>query len=230
MAFVTGQAMTHKALRHSFALPDVLEMVSMVYGDRVQFHQGDDEVVPGVTVHHIGGHTRGLQAVRVNTKRGMVVLASDASHYYENFEENVTFTTVENIFLMHEGFRKLQTRAHTCAHRARSRPGCVATLPRTVPRVGRDRCASGRCAEPLVGLLHRVDGRLEPLEHFQGWAISKRQDLCTQDTGNIIGRVSRKYVLLRPPHVRLPAPRHPGRELVMRSAGIRVSTTVRNPA
>tara|TARA_B100000676_G_scaffold310117_1_gene375631 strand:+ start:2503 stop:3300 length:798 start_codon:yes stop_codon:yes gene_type:complete len=116
MAFVTGRAMTHKALRHSFALPDVLEMVSMVYGDRVQFHQGDDEVVPGVTVHHIGGHTRGLQAVRVNTKRGMVVLASDASHYYENFEENVTFTTVENIFLMHEGFRKLHKLARTPAH------------------------------------------------------------------------------------------------------------------
>jgi glyoxylase-like metal-dependent hydrolase (beta-lactamase superfamily II) len=116
MAFVTGRAMTHKALRHSFALPDVLEMVRLVYGERVHFHQGDVDVAPGVSVHHIGGHTRGLQAVSVNTQRGKVVLASDASHYYENFENDVTFATVENIFLMHEGFRKLHALARTPAH------------------------------------------------------------------------------------------------------------------
>lgn len=116
MAFVTGRAMTHKALRHSFRLDDVLEMVRLVYGDRVVFHAGDVDIAPGVSVHHIGGHTRGLQCVRVNTARGPVVVASDASHYYENFEKEVTFATVENIFLMHEGFRKLKSLAPTLAH------------------------------------------------------------------------------------------------------------------
>ena len=116
MAFVTGRAMTHKALRHSFRLDDVLEMVRLVYGDRVVFHAGDTDIAPGISVHHIGGHTRGLQCVRVNTARGPVVVASDASHYYENFEKEVTFATVENIFLMHEGFRKLKSLAPTLAH------------------------------------------------------------------------------------------------------------------
>jgi len=116
IGYVTGRAMTHEALRHSFALDDVLDMVRLVYGDRVVFHEGDEPIAPGVTVHHIGGHTRGLQSVRVDTARGQVVLASDASHYYENVEEEVTFSTVENIFLMHEGFRKLRALAPSPAH------------------------------------------------------------------------------------------------------------------
>jgi hypothetical protein len=37
-------------------------------------------------VHHVGGYTAGLQWVRVRTARGWVVLASDASHYYDHVE------------------------------------------------------------------------------------------------------------------------------------------------
>jgi glyoxylase-like metal-dependent hydrolase (beta-lactamase superfamily II) len=80
------------------------------------FHAGDSEVAPEVTVHHIGGHTRGLQCVRVNTARGRVVLASDASHYYENVEKEITFATVENVFLMHEGYRRLKALAPSARH------------------------------------------------------------------------------------------------------------------
>ena len=36
------------------------------------------EVVPGLEVHHVGGHTAGMQVVRVRTAAGPVVLASDA--------------------------------------------------------------------------------------------------------------------------------------------------------
>ena len=38
-------------------------------------------------VHHIGGHSRGLQAVRVNTRRGWVVLASDVAHFYAHLDQ-----------------------------------------------------------------------------------------------------------------------------------------------
>jgi len=43
---------------------------------------GDGEVVPSVTVHKIGGHSKGLQVVRVTTETGPLCLASDAVHYY----------------------------------------------------------------------------------------------------------------------------------------------------
>lgn len=116
MSFVTGRAMTHKALRHSFVLDDVVQMITMLYGDRVVFHNGDEDLLPGITLHHIPGHTRGLQAVRVHTKRGWVVLASDVAHYYESLEKGTPFLTHENLFQMLEGFRHVQTLGATKEH------------------------------------------------------------------------------------------------------------------
>jgi len=94
----------------------VLEMVRLTYGDRVVFHAGDEEIAPGVTVHHLPGHTRGLQAVRVDTARGPVVLASDTAHYYESFEQETPFQTHENLFEMLESHRKLRALAPDNAH------------------------------------------------------------------------------------------------------------------
>ncbi|MET0441090.1 MAG: hypothetical protein ABW071_03810, partial [Casimicrobiaceae bacterium] len=44
------------------------EMVRNVYAGRVEFHDGDAQIAPGLSVHHIGGHTAGLQAVRIWTR------------------------------------------------------------------------------------------------------------------------------------------------------------------
>lgn len=116
MSFVTGRAMTHKALRHSFVLDDVVQMITMLYGDRVVFHDGDEDLLPGITLHHIPGHTRGLQAVKVHTKRGWVVLASDVAHYYESLEKGTPFLTHENLYEMLEGFKHVQTLGETKDH------------------------------------------------------------------------------------------------------------------
>lgn len=116
MVYATGRAMTHPVLRGSYTVDNVVDMVRMVYGDRVVFHDGEGAIAPGVTVHHIGGHTRGLQVVRVNTRRGMVVLASDASHYYENLETGNPFVIVENVTDMLEGYRHLGALADSHDH------------------------------------------------------------------------------------------------------------------
>lgn len=116
MAFVTGRAMTYQALRHSFALDDVVEMIRMLYGDRVVFHAGDEEIAPGITVHHMPGHTRGLQSVSVETARGQVMLASDVAHYYEGFQNELVFMTHENIFPMLESYRRLRALAPSDQH------------------------------------------------------------------------------------------------------------------
>jgi hypothetical protein len=44
------------------------------------------------------------------------VLASDAAHYYESYEQERTFAAVENVFLMHEGYRRLKALGPTHAH------------------------------------------------------------------------------------------------------------------
>lgn len=94
MAYATGPCMCHGDLRMPFTVEHVCQMVERVYSGRVVFHDGDGEVAPGVTVHRIGGHSRGLQAVRVKTRVGYLCLASDASHYYENWMQKKLFPIV----------------------------------------------------------------------------------------------------------------------------------------
>jgi 1-acyl-sn-glycerol-3-phosphate acyltransferase len=79
MAYATGRYMCHTVLRMPFEADDVVAMVRKLFAGRVAFHDGEDEIAPGVTVHHIGGHSKGLQSVRVKTKRGYVVVANHES-------------------------------------------------------------------------------------------------------------------------------------------------------
>ena len=48
----------------------------------------------------------GLQIVRVKTRRGWVVLASDASHFYENMEAAAPFPIVFNVGDMVRGWER----------------------------------------------------------------------------------------------------------------------------
>ncbi len=116
MQYATGRNMCHETLRHAFELEDVVGMVRSVYAGRVRFHGGDAELFPGISVHLIGGHTMGLQVVRVATRRGWVVLASDASHYYANMEEVRPFPIVYNVGDMMDGWGKLRALADSAEH------------------------------------------------------------------------------------------------------------------
>ena len=116
MAFATGRQMRHTLFRHSIEVEDVVGMVRLVFGGRVTFHRGDAELAPGLSVHHVGGHTPGLQSVRVMTQRGWLVLASDATHYYEHFENDRCFPTVYNVGDTLEGYAKLRRLAASPTH------------------------------------------------------------------------------------------------------------------
>lgn len=108
IAYATGRHMCHGQFNHGYEVDEVAGIVRLVYGDRVVFHDGDAGIAPGVTLHRLGGHTDGLQCVRVETRRGPVVLASDASHYYEHFERYRVFTTVFSVGAAVEGYRRLR--------------------------------------------------------------------------------------------------------------------------
>lgn len=107
MAFATGPCMCDPELRAPFTAEHVCDMVRHVYSGRVIFHDGDAEIAPGVTVHKIGGHSRGLQAVRVMTAGGTLCLASDAAHYYENFAARKLFPIVVDRDAMLAGFDRI---------------------------------------------------------------------------------------------------------------------------
>lgn len=94
----------------------MVQLVRRVYADRVRFHRGDETLCPGVELIHIGGHTKGLQAVRVHTRRGWVVLASDASHCYANMDDATPFPTVYNVAEMLDGHRRCVANADSADH------------------------------------------------------------------------------------------------------------------
>jgi glyoxylase-like metal-dependent hydrolase (beta-lactamase superfamily II) len=116
MQYCTGRSMCHGALRSSFEVEDVAAMVRRLFAGKLCFHDGAEEVAPGLSVHFIGGHTMGLQALRVWTRRGWLVLAADAAHLYANIEEQRPYVTVYNVAEMMEGHRTLAKLASSPAH------------------------------------------------------------------------------------------------------------------
>jgi len=86
VAFWTGPFGSTPAFRGSANVDALARLTTLNYGQRVKIIHGDREVLPGIRVHRVGGHTAGLQIVSVQTARGPVVLTSDASHFYHNVE------------------------------------------------------------------------------------------------------------------------------------------------
>lgn len=99
--------MCHSVLRVPFDVGDVVAMVRKVFDGRVTFHNGNRELAPGISVHKLGGHSKGLQVVRVWTRRGWTVIASDASHFYANMEEGRPFHLLHDVEDTLEGYRRL---------------------------------------------------------------------------------------------------------------------------
>lgn len=116
MAYATGRYMCHHPFSHGYEVEEVVGMVRMVYKDRVVFHDGDAELAPGLSLHRIGGHTAGLQCVRVHTQRGWVVLASDTCHFYEHYEKKRVFTTMFHVGDALEGYGTLRRLADSDSH------------------------------------------------------------------------------------------------------------------
>ena len=110
MQFATGPWMLEDAERFAYSADHVAELIHCLFAKRIWFHQQDGEVAPGITVHRMSGHTMGMQSVRVPTRRGWVLLASDASHYYEHWVKRIPFSicwSQEALLSSYSQFEKL---------------------------------------------------------------------------------------------------------------------------
>ncbi|MHB8695356.1 MAG: N-acyl homoserine lactonase family protein [Solirubrobacteraceae bacterium] len=107
MAFWTGRHAPREGYRRLIEPSDILGLVSLNFDRRLQFVDGDSTVASGITLHRVGGHSPGQQVVRVETGSGTIVLASDASHFYENYEQDRPFSIVHSLAEMHAAFDRL---------------------------------------------------------------------------------------------------------------------------
>lgn len=106
IAFATGRCICHDVIKPGFELEDILETVRHVYAGRVRFHDGKGRIADGITLHRVGGHSAGLQIVRVRTRIGRLVLASDATHFYANITANHPFTAGVSVPEQFDGYRR----------------------------------------------------------------------------------------------------------------------------
>jgi|SRR5690554_50275 len=75
---------------------------------RVRTFQGSFALAEGIEVMEVGGHTPGQAVVRVATSDGDVLLASDAVHYYEEYEKDLPFAFVADLPKMYAGFDRIR--------------------------------------------------------------------------------------------------------------------------
>ena len=142
MAFATGRCMCHRALRLPMEVEVTITAVRHVYDERVRFHEGTATIARGITLHLVGGHSGGMQVVRVPTRRGTVVLASDAAHFWANIRTRNPFPLVVDVGRMAEGWRLCEDLADGPDHII---PGHDPLVLRRFPTLP---------GEPDVALLH----------------------------------------------------------------------------
>ncbi|MGC2940168.1 MULTISPECIES: N-acyl homoserine lactonase family protein [unclassified Brevibacterium] len=99
------------AYSHLVNSADLQQITRLEKDGRLSVVDGDFDLAQSVTVHLVGGHTAGTQVVRVATTEGPIVLASDASHFYENYENDKPYGVVHELSLMYTAFDKLHTLA-----------------------------------------------------------------------------------------------------------------------
>ncbi|PMS30155.1 glyoxylase-like metal-dependent hydrolase (beta-lactamase superfamily II) [Trinickia symbiotica] len=108
LQYATGKCMCEPRLNYFFATDDIAVLLKRLYRGDVRLIQGSYSLHDGIELHAIGGHTDGLQVVRVRTSRGWIVLASDAAHYYENYQTRNPFPALYKIDELLAGYSRIE--------------------------------------------------------------------------------------------------------------------------
>jgi len=85
------------------------ELKRLAAGDRLRTSAGTEEILPGLTVVSVGGHSPGQQLVVVESAAGEVVLASDAIHFYEELDLDRPFGVISDLGEMYAAYDRLSS-------------------------------------------------------------------------------------------------------------------------
>lgn len=87
-----------RELMRAIVIPEELRAVQEINRQgRLWLIDGAEEILPGITVSRLGGHTPGQAMVEVAAGQQGIVLASDAAHYFEEIEFDRPFRLFDNI-------------------------------------------------------------------------------------------------------------------------------------
>lgn len=102
--FWTGKFASRTQFHHSIEEEDLAGIRRAHDEGRLTLISGGHTVAPGIEIVQVGGHTPGQCVVKVSTSEGVVLLASDAIHFYEEYEADRPFAYVANLIDMYAAF------------------------------------------------------------------------------------------------------------------------------
>ncbi|CAN5338491.1 N-acyl homoserine lactonase family protein [soil metagenome] len=112
LAYWTGPYAARGDNPHLIELEDIAAAQALLQSGRLEAVDGDVQLAPGVVAHRTGGHTAGLQVVAVDHGDGRnTVIASDASHFFENIGRDRPYSIVDHLPSMFDAFDWITARS-----------------------------------------------------------------------------------------------------------------------
>jgi glyoxylase-like metal-dependent hydrolase (beta-lactamase superfamily II) len=106
--FWTGPAAARFHFASHVEAPEVALLAEARRAGRVRLTDGVEEIFEGITARSVGGHSPGQQVTVVAALAGDVVLASDAVHFYEEFELDRPFGVIADLEQMYAAYDLLR--------------------------------------------------------------------------------------------------------------------------
>jgi glyoxylase-like metal-dependent hydrolase (beta-lactamase superfamily II) len=107
--FWLGRLGRHPLFRHVAEDDDLALLAAAGREGRLDTFADRAEPAPGIEMIRVGGHTPGQSIVLVPTAAGTVLLASDAVHYYEEYDRVMPFALVTSVPDMCAGYDRIRS-------------------------------------------------------------------------------------------------------------------------
>ncbi|QUR67723.1 N-acyl homoserine lactonase family protein [Mycobacterium spongiae] len=113
LEFCLGPLRERRQYQHLVGTTELATLAAAHAEGRVELFDGRHLLMPGIEVLEVGGHTPGQAMVKVNTADGVVLLTSDAVHYYEEYEQDMPFIYVSDLRAMYQTFDRIHSMVTT---------------------------------------------------------------------------------------------------------------------
>lgn len=162
IAFCTGRAMLHPGVSKIYAVEDIQSAMLPLFEGRMNLIQGDIDICPGIRAIRVGGHTPGSMVLCVSTRRGEIVLASDAAHFWANMQQRAPFPILDSFTDALSAFDRIHGLVE--GDLARIMPGHDPLQRSVFPALPGCKGATMLHADPLVNVTSAIENQFRSLE------------------------------------------------------------------
>ncbi|MBR1137920.1 MAG: N-acyl homoserine lactonase family protein [Bradyrhizobium sp.] len=155
LTYCTGPAMLYPQVSKIYDVSDIQNVLGLLFAGRLRLISADRETLfPGIVAAKVGGHTPGSLALQVTTERGVIVLASDAAHFWANYSRRSPFPILDSFPQALRAFDDIERLALGELHRVV--PGHDPLVRSAFPSLGRNERISCLHERPVADIASLV--------------------------------------------------------------------------